>query len=76
MTSPSSYLYLTPHGNSSEPSRQTPTLDRIPPAAFNDRLGNRAALEWIIDQYRIKTPPPAPSSTTPTAPTPPTTSRA
>ena len=31
------------------------TLDGIPPAAFNYRLGNRSALEWIIDQYRVKT---------------------
>ncbi len=31
------------------------TLDGIPAAAFNYRLGNRSALEWIIDQYRVKT---------------------
>ncbi|MCG9131304.1 DNA helicase, partial [Candidatus Poribacteria bacterium] len=31
------------------------TLDGIPPKAFDYRLGNRSALEWIIDQYRIKT---------------------
>jgi len=31
------------------------TLDGIPPAAFNYRLGNRSALEWIVDQYRVKT---------------------
>ena len=31
------------------------TLDQIPSAAFNYRLGNRSALEWIIDQYRVKT---------------------
>ena len=31
------------------------TLDGIPPAAFNYRLGNRSALDWIIDQYRVKT---------------------
>ena len=68
---------LTPHGNSPESSRQTPTLDRIPPAAFTYRLDNRAALEWIIDQHRIKTAPPAAaSSTTPAAPATPTTSRA
>ena len=29
------------------------TLDNIPPETFNYRLGNRSALEWIIDQYRI-----------------------
>ena len=30
------------------------TLDEIPPKAFAYRLGNRSALEWIIDQYRVK----------------------
>ena len=29
--------------------------DGIPPAAFDYRLGNRSALDWIIDQYRVKT---------------------
>ena len=31
------------------------TLDEIPAKAFDYRLGNRSALEWVIDQYRIKT---------------------
>ena len=31
------------------------TLEGIPPEAFDYRLGNRAALEWVVDQYRIKT---------------------
>ena len=31
------------------------TLDGIPTEAFNYRLGNRSALEWIIDQYQVKT---------------------
>ncbi len=31
------------------------TLDGIPARAFDYRLGNRSALEWVIDQYRIKT---------------------
>ncbi len=31
------------------------TLDGIPAKAFNYRLGNRSALEWVIDQYRVKT---------------------
>ena len=31
------------------------TLDDIPPAVFDYRLGNRSALEWVIDQYRVKT---------------------
>ena len=30
------------------------TLEGIPPEAFDYRLGNRSALEWIVDQYRIK----------------------
>ena len=29
------------------------TLEGIPPEAFDYRLGNRSALEWVIDQYRI-----------------------
>src|SRR5882724_6414845 len=33
------------------------TLRGIPPAAFDYRLGNRSALEWIIDQYRVSTDP-------------------
>ena len=31
------------------------TLDGIPPEVFEYRLGNRSALEWLIDQYRVKT---------------------
>ncbi len=31
------------------------TLGGIPAKAFDYRLGNRSALEWIIDQYRVKT---------------------
>ena len=31
------------------------TLDGIPESAFGYRLGNRSALEWVIDQYRVKT---------------------
>ena len=30
-------------------------LEGIPEKAFNYRLGNRSALEWVIDQYRVKT---------------------
>ncbi|MCU0498264.1 MAG: helicase [Anaerolineae bacterium] len=30
------------------------TLKGIPAAAFDYRLGNRSALEWIIDQYQVK----------------------
>ena len=31
------------------------TLVGIPPEAFGYRLGNRSALEWVVDQYRVKT---------------------
>ena len=31
------------------------TLDGIPSEVFNYRLGNRSALDWVIDQYRVKT---------------------
>ena len=30
-------------------------LDGIPPEVFDYKLGNRSALEWVIDQYRFKT---------------------
>uniref|UniRef100_UPI0032202037 type ISP restriction/modification enzyme n=1 Tax=Rudaea sp. TaxID=2136325 RepID=UPI0032202037 len=32
------------------------TLNGIPPEAWNYKLGNRSALEWILDQYKEKTP--------------------
>lgn len=31
-------------------------LSGVPPQAWTYRLGNRSALEWIIDQYKEKTP--------------------
>jgi predicted helicase len=31
------------------------TLAGIPPETFEYRLGNRSALDWVIDQYQIKT---------------------
>ena len=31
------------------------TIDGIPPKAFDYRLGTRSALEWVIDQYCVKT---------------------
>jgi predicted helicase len=31
------------------------TLAGIPPACFHYRLGNRSALEWVIDQYQAST---------------------
>ena len=33
----------------------TLTLHGIPERAFAYRLGNRSALDWIVDQYRVKT---------------------
>ncbi len=30
------------------------TLGGIPPETFDYRLGNRSALDWVIDQYRVK----------------------
>lgn len=32
------------------------TLTGIPPQAWEYKLGNRSALEWILDQYKEKTP--------------------
>ena len=32
------------------------TLSGIPPAAWEYKLGNRCALEWILDQYKEKKP--------------------
>jgi predicted helicase len=32
---------------------ETLTLEGIPSACFDYRLGNRSALEWVIDQYQI-----------------------
>jgi len=29
------------------------TLFGIPPETFEYRLGNRSALEWVIDQYQL-----------------------
>ena len=30
------------------------TLDGIPAEVYNYQLGTRSALEWIVDQYRVK----------------------
>jgi len=32
-------------------------LQGVPPAAWDYKLGNRSALEWILDQYKEKKPP-------------------
>jgi len=34
---------------------QSLTLTGIPPEAFDYRLGNRSALEWVIDQHQVTT---------------------
>jgi predicted helicase len=31
-------------------------IDSIPPEAWDYRLGNRSALEWVLDQYNEKKP--------------------
>ena len=31
------------------------TLSGIPSKVFGYRLGTRSALEWVVDQYRVKT---------------------
>ena len=31
------------------------TLSGIPAAVYEYRLGNRSALEWVVDQYRVST---------------------
>lgn len=31
------------------------TLSGIPPEVYNYKLGNRAALEWVINLYRVHT---------------------
>ena len=43
--------------------RATPRFDHsdhrlagIPPQAFDYRLGNRSGLDWILDQYKERTP--------------------
>ena len=33
------------------------TLEGIPPEVFAYKLGNRSALEWVIDQYKVSTDP-------------------
>lgn len=33
------------------------TLSGIPPEAFEYRLGNRSAIDWLIDQYQVSTDP-------------------
>ena len=30
------------------------TLSALPPETFQYRLGNRSALDWVLDQYHVK----------------------
>ena len=30
-------------------------LEGIPPEVFDYRLGNRSALDWVVDQYQVST---------------------
>lgn len=51
-------LWLKNHPSFSEVwlhDRISDTLAGIPPEAFQYRLGNRSALEWVIDQYQVST---------------------
>ena len=32
-------------------------LEGIPPEVFAYKLGNRSALDWVIDQYKVSTDP-------------------
>ncbi|MCK7496171.1 MAG: hypothetical protein MZW92_38490 [Comamonadaceae bacterium] len=41
-----------PHRRS---TRET-TLAGVPPEAWTYRLGNRSALDWVLDQYKEKKP--------------------
>ena len=34
----------------------TTTLNGVPPEAWEYRLGSRSALEWVLDQYKERTP--------------------
>ena len=34
-------------------SRRARIDSAFPPEVYNYRLGNRSALEWVIDQYRV-----------------------
>ena len=48
-----SVIYPTPKNR--DKIQQFLTLDRIPAKVFEYRLGNRWALDWVIDRYRVKT---------------------
>jgi len=45
------------------------TLSGIPPDTFEYRLGNRSALEWVIDQYQVTEDKRSGIRSDPTAPT-------
>ena len=43
------------HDKSALAVNESLTLGGIPPETFDYRLGNRSALEWVIDQYHVST---------------------
>ena len=43
-----------PKGKTQIVYNTTLTLDGIPAEVFDYRLGNRSALEWVINQYQVK----------------------
>ncbi|MFZ0997124.1 MAG: type ISP restriction/modification enzyme [Candidatus Sulfotelmatobacter sp.] len=45
------------------------TLIGIPKETYEYRLGNRSALEWVIDQYQVSTDKRSGITNDPTAPT-------
>ena len=40
-------------GSGASPAKLALTLSDVPPEIFHDRIVNRSALEWVIDQYQI-----------------------
>jgi predicted helicase len=44
---------VRPHAT--QPYNDFLTLSGIPQETYDYRLGNRSALEWVIDQYQVST---------------------
>lgn len=51
-------MFPTPYEREvdSNPERRSLTTTRIPDEAWQYRLGSRSALEWVLDQYKERTP--------------------
>ena len=47
----------TPHDKTQLKVNDSLTLAGIPPETFQYRLGNRSALDWVIDQYQVSEDP-------------------